>query len=318
MKNTLAALALCALAPAAFAGEDLAFVVLGDWGWNGYKNQKLVADKMAEEAEAIDISFIVSTGDNFQVNGVRSVQDPLWNRSFENVYTHPVLEKDWYPVLGNHDYRGSTQAQIDYSKISRRWNLPARYYSIKQSVSDHADLEMFFLDTSPFQTRYHGKKKAGAYPDVPSQDTTAQLRWVDSALTASKAKWKLVFGHHPLHSGGEKHGQETGDMRRLFSERFEKLGVTAYFCGHDHHMEHVAPKGSAVQYFVNGAHSLRNATPGPDTRFCKVTAGFTTVQVREDSLIVRFLDTHRKVLHRAALAPRLETASRTVAVPLAK
>jgi hypothetical protein len=95
-------------------------------------------------------------------------------------------------------------------------------------------------------------------------------------------------------------------MRRLFSRRFDTLGVNAYFCGHDHHMEHLAPKGTAVQYFVNGAHSLRNAKPGSDSRFCKVTAGFTTVQVREDSLVVRFLDTHRKVLHRAALAPRVK------------
>lgn len=309
MRNLLAALLLGTCASSVLAGEELSFVVLGDWGWNGYKNQRLVAERMAEEAEAIDISFIVSTGDNFQVNGVRSVQDPLWNRSFESIYTHPILEKDWYPVLGNHDYRGSTQAQIDYSKISRRWNLPARWYSVKQRVSDTVDAELFFLDTSPFQSRYHGKKKQGAYPEVPAQDTAAQLRWVDSALSASKARWKLVFGHHPLYSGGEKHGSETGDMRRLFQDRFEKLGVTAYFCGHDHHMEHVAPKGSAVHYFVNGAHSLRKAVPGPDTRFCKVTAGFTTVQVREDTLVVRFLDTHRKVQHRAALAPRTVSPS---------
>ena len=109
-------------------------------------------------------------------------------------------------------------------------------------------------------------------------------------------------------------GTDVCDIRRIaqtmerrgdrFAERFEKYGVTAYFAGHDHHMEHVAPKGYHFQQFVDGAHSVRSATPGPDSRFCKAVPGFATVQVREDSLVVRFLDGKRYQLYRAAVAPR--------------
>ncbi len=73
--------------------------------------------------------FIVSTGDNFYPNGVRSIMDHNWIASFENIYTAHSLQTDWYVVLGNHDYGGDPQAEIDYSEVDRRWNMPARYYS---------------------------------------------------------------------------------------------------------------------------------------------------------------------------------------------
>lgn len=296
-------LALAGMACVAQAGDGkgISFVAFGDWGWNGHENQKVLAQAIGDEADAIDIDFVVTLGDNFQVNGVRSVQDPLWRLSFEDIYTASVLERNWYPVLGNHDYHGSPQAEIDYTAISRRWNLPSHWYAVKQKVGKE-EMEMFFLDTPPFQTKYWAKK--WAYPELSKQDTSAQLHWIDSAMSASKAKWKLVFGHHPLWSGGSKHGKETGDMQRLFAERFEKYGVTAYFAGHDHHMEHIAPKGYHFQQFVDGAHSVRPATPGPETRFCKSVPGFATVQVREDSLVVRFVDAKRHQLYRTAIAPR--------------
>ena len=40
----------------------------------------------------------------------------------------------WYGVLGNHEYRGNTQAMMDYSEISRRWNMPDRYYTLLRAV----------------------------------------------------------------------------------------------------------------------------------------------------------------------------------------
>ena len=33
---------------------------------------------MDKVAQIIDPKFIVSVGDNFQINGVQSTQDPLW------------------------------------------------------------------------------------------------------------------------------------------------------------------------------------------------------------------------------------------------
>ncbi len=85
------------------SSKAINFLVVGDWGRNGQFKQQEVADRMGEAAEQLDAQFILSTGDNFYVNGVASVDDDAWNSSFENVYKAHSLMVDWHPVLGNHD-----------------------------------------------------------------------------------------------------------------------------------------------------------------------------------------------------------------------
>ncbi|HTF80063.1 MAG TPA: metallophosphoesterase, partial [Cytophagales bacterium] len=106
------------------AKDAYVFFVIGDWGRNGEENQTEVAKSMKWCAERIDPRFIISTGDNFYTYGVASIDDPQWMSSYENIYKGNALHIEWYPVLGNHDYLGNTQAQIDYTKKSRRWVMP--------------------------------------------------------------------------------------------------------------------------------------------------------------------------------------------------
>ncbi len=74
------------------------FYILSDWGFNGHFQQLEVAQAMSVAAETASPKMIISCGDNFQVNGVQSVNDPLWMTNFEQVYTHPGLLVDWYAV----------------------------------------------------------------------------------------------------------------------------------------------------------------------------------------------------------------------------
>ena len=112
-----------------YVEDSFSFIVLGDFGRVGDYYQKDVAREMGHATIALDAEFIISVGDNFYPNGVQSTQDYHWISSFESIYKDPGLYTDWYVALGNHDYRGNVQAQIDYSNISRRWNMPDRYYS---------------------------------------------------------------------------------------------------------------------------------------------------------------------------------------------
>ena len=84
---------------------------------------------MGEMAEEVGPECVIAAGDVHHFEGVRSVDDPLWMTNYELIYSHPELMIDWYPICGNHEYRGSTQAVLDYARVSRRWEMPARYYT---------------------------------------------------------------------------------------------------------------------------------------------------------------------------------------------
>src|SRR5580704_18117276 len=136
-------------------GPSLNFLAVGDWGRHGHDHQRDVAVHMGESAELLGARFVISVGDNFYVNGVASVDDPAWKTSFEDVYTAPSLQVPWHVALGNHDYRGSAQAQLDYSATSSRWRLPARWYSVTEYTPDRAQVEIFVVDTSPMIRSYY-------------------------------------------------------------------------------------------------------------------------------------------------------------------
>jgi UDP-2,3-diacylglucosamine pyrophosphatase LpxH len=265
--------------------KGLQFSVLGDWGWNGKRNQTEVAKIMAKHGVG---GFIISAGDNFQVVGVRSTQDPLWMLNYEMPFSDPSLECEWYVALGNHDYKGEVQAEIDYTKISRRWNMPARYFAVHKKINDTTSADFYIIDTSPFQSAYYKTDEH----HVMGQDTSKQMRWIDSCLTNSKSRWKIVVGHHPVYSSGSAHGKETGDMETRFAKFFDDKGVDAYFCGHDHDFEYLKAQGSRVNYFVCGTVEVRPMVePIPQTVFAKSIPGFTKVLLTPEKMKVSMIDT---------------------------
>jgi len=240
--------------------KPLRFMVFGDWGRNGEDFQKEVAGRMGIVAKKFKPEFIISTGDNFYPNGVRSTRDYNWQASFENIYTAHALQEDWFVVLGNHDYRGDPQAEIDYSAIDRRWNMPARYYSKVFYIHDDSTLGVLlvFIDTTPFLSEYY----AGDKHQVRGQDTAGQRIWLERTLAEAPAniKWKLVFGHHPVYTGGGRmKAPETIEMKNLFRPIFEKYHVNAYICGHDHNLQYIKPPGFTY-YIVSGAGSELSRT----------------------------------------------------------
>jgi len=263
------------------------FFVIGDWGRSGEYNQKETGEQMNNYAEEFHPKFIISTGDNFYENGVASIDDPQWNSSFENVYSGANLQRDWYVILGNHDYRGNPQAEIDYSKKSRRWNMPSRYYSMVEKINDSVSILFVYLDTNPFIAKYQKKKER--YADLGTQDTTKQLKWLDELLSNSKEKWKVVIGHHPVYSTGSEHGN-TEEMLAVLKPRLEKYKVDLYLAGHEHDLQHQKPEGT-VDYIVSGAGSSTRPTSKKEmTKFAEAVSGFAAFTCTSDSLTTYFIN----------------------------
>jgi tartrate-resistant acid phosphatase type 5 len=277
----------------------LNFLVFGDWGRNGEKDQLAVAAQMAAAAKDLEAKFIISVGDNFYEDGVASVDDPQWQASFEKVYAAPPLQVPWHVVFGNHDYHGDCDAQIAYHQVSPRWNLPARYYTRTERLDSGGPAEFFFLDTTPMAKL--DDDEAAFHGNVNSQHVPAQVAWLDAALAASTAPWKIVVAHHPVYSGGP-HGDTPYIIEHILP-LLEKHQVQVYFNGHDHDLQHL--QAGKVNLFCSGAGSKPRETKNtPHTRFAKGCSGFITVALQADQMDVRMIDDHGRLLYTATV-PRV-------------
>jgi len=291
--KTAAASAL-PLAPAA-AAESLNFVLIGDWGRAGRDNQLDVARQLGQTAAAIGSKFTVSMGDNFYENGVTGLDDPYWHTSFENIYTAPALQSPWKIILGNHDYRGNVQAQLDYSAQSSRWRLPARYYVDSQKLPDGGTADFFYVDTSPFIQKY-----AGTRTDISGQDTNAQLSWLEQALSTSTAPWKIVIGHHPIYTAlapEQNYDHDQPDLIARLDPLLRAHNIRIYINGHDHNLQSVTVNG--INYVTNGAGSATYQPTSAVIRggFVSGNHGFMTIALSSEKLDYALVDMTGKTLY---------------------
>ncbi len=283
--------------------EGINFLVIGDWGRDGKFHQRDVAEQMGKTAEREHSRFVMTVGDNFYDDGVHSVTDRQWKTSFEDIYTAQSLMIPWYVALGNHEYRGDPQAQIDYTKTSTRWNMPARYFTETIKIDDTTSVEFFFLDTTPLIGGYYSQDIYKA--QVTTQDSARQLRWLDSALAASTAQWKIAVGHHPVYSDSPSYPPITEPIPEMVNRvlpLFKKYHVQLYICGHDHNMQHLRSDG--MDFFVDGAGSQTEPT-GTDSRtlFSKgKTSGYLSVSMTSTQLAAQFIDYEGNTLYSTQIA----------------
>ena len=276
---------------------DVNLFMANDLGRNGYYEQKTIAELMGVMGETIGPEAVVAVGDVHHFEGVVSTQDPLWMTNYELIYSHPELMITWLPVLGNHEYRGNTQAVLDYRNISRRWEMEGRYYT-KVYDDNGVSIRLVLIDTTPLINRYHN---SSTYPDVDSQDIDAQLKWIDKTLNEATEDWVIVAGHHPMYADTKKDLIEQKDMQeRLLPilQRY-KSKVAMYVCGHIHNFQHIRRGNDGIDYVVNSSASLaRKVNPTEGTIFCSPAEGFSVVSATKKQLNLYMIDKKGEVIHK--------------------
>ena len=276
---------------------DVNLFIANDLGRNGYYEQKTIAELMGVMGETIGPEAVVAAGDVHHFEGVVSTQDPLWMTNYELIYSHPELMITWLPVLGNHEYRGNTQAVLDYRNISRRWEMEGRYYT-KVYDDNGVSIRLVLIDTTPLINRYHN---SSTYPDVDSQDIDAQLKWIDKTLNEATEDWVIVAGHHPMYADTKKDLIEQKDMlERLLPilQRY-KSKVAMYVCGHIHNFQHIRRGNDGIDYVVNSSASLaRKVNPTEGTIFCSPAEGFSVVSATKKQLNLYMIDKKGEVIHK--------------------
>lgn len=277
-------------------GKTVNFYLANDLGRNGYYDQKPIAELMGQMAETVDIECVVAAGDVHHFEGVRSVNDPLWMTNYELIYSHPELMIPWYPILGNHEYRGNSQAVLDYGKVSARWDIEDRYYT-KVIEDDDVTVRLVMVDTAPMIDKY--REDTEKYPDACKQDLNKQLAWIDSILTNAKEDWVLVVGHHPIYAETSKSNSERADLqKRLDSILRKHNNVAMYLCGHIHNFQHIRVKGSNIDYVVNSSGSLsRDVKPIEGTKFCSGEEGFSLITADKKEIDLHMINKEGKVIY---------------------
>jgi predicted phosphodiesterase len=176
-----------------------------------------------------------------------------------------------FPCIGNHEK--------NHPHYYKYFSLPKPEYYYSYT---YGNAEFFSLDTNKERNL------------TPSGE---QYKWLDKALAASTAKWKVCYHHHPVYSSDEddygntwKEGTTSGDVRvRHFLELYEKHNVDVVFNGHIHVYERTWPiRGGKVDQkdgivhvtSGGGGGGLENFAPTPaffkqefrsDFHFCYVT-----------------------------------------------
>lgn len=279
--------------------QPAGFVALGDWGRRGDPVQSAVARGLSAAAREVASRFVIAAGDNFYPAGVASVRDAHWKDSFEAVYVDPALRTPWLAALGNHDYRGVPDAQVAYTRLSRRWRMPSRYYRASGAALGVPDLDLFVLDTSPLVDDANLDERVqqlcrGHWWEAKADP---QIAWLRSALARSQARWKIVVGHHPIYSGA--HGDSPILIARV-APLLEAFGVQAYINGHDHDLQHI--RRGAVDYVCTGAGSDGGRVrPIPGTRFCLGQPGFAAFRLGAETLELQFRDAGGRIVYSAAI-----------------
>lgn len=273
----------------------LTFFIANDLGRNGYYQQKKIAELMGDMAETIGPECIIAAGDIHHFSGVESVYDPLWLTNYEQVYSHPELMIPWLPICGNHEYRGNTQAVLDYSKISRRWRIDEKYYS-RAYQKKGTSIRLIWLDTTPLIQRY--RKDPVTYPDAYKEDADKQLAWLDSTLNVAKEQWVVVIGHHPLYAQTDKPIEERTDLQKTVGEVLRKHHVDMYVCGHIHNFQHIRMAGDNIDYLVNSSASLaRPVKPIEGTQFSSSDEGFAVLSVNKKALTLSLINYEGKIIY---------------------
>lgn len=278
--------------PSRLSSGNLNFIVASDMGKRGVSEQKNIAEVMGQIAKQNKIDFLAVAGDPIHDDGVKSVEDDEWKLKIENVYTAPSLYSiPWYVIPGNHEYRGSVQAIMDYSQKSKRWNAPARYYTIEKDIGKSGQKALFvFIDTTPLIDKY---RNSDEYSDAGKQSFEQQLHWLDSVLVVSNDRWKIVIGHHPVYAYTEKDEDERTDMQKRVGVILENRKADFYICGHIHNFQYIKPQGCNVNYVVNSSASQSRPVKKTDgTVFCNPDPGFTIFSIGNKTCAFSFIN-HR-------------------------
>lgn len=173
-----------------------------------------------------------------------------------------------YPTFGNHDVP-QIGAQLKLFGADRT------FYNIKSG-----ELEIFVLYSENFNQ--------------------AQRDWLEEALKASSARWKIVALHRPLYSSG-LHGSARA-LRLSLEPLLTQYKVALVLAGHDHEYERLEAKGITHIVSGGGGAYLRDFfLVQPQSKVRKVSPNYLILEATAEKLSVTALNDKNEVLDKVEI-----------------
>lgn len=233
------------------------FAVIGDSG-TGDKHQYAIARQMVSWHDRLPYDLVLMLGDN--------IYGFLWGggnkKDFEKKFDRPYAELlargvVFRAALGNHDthHRDGRDLIEAYDRFHIDGQQGYYNFTAGESGTGMPLVEFFVLNTIRLEKNKRDPE---------------QLAWLARTLEASDARWRIVYGHHPLYSSGGRHASDVrmrGKLLPLLQGAMQSSAprVHAVLAGHDHIYQRFHPQ-QGIAYFVCGSSGkLRrgDARPSP-------------------------------------------------------
>jgi tartrate-resistant acid phosphatase type 5 len=251
------------------ADQAVRIVGMGDFG-SGSDSQREVAAAIVTMGKADPFDLGLTFGDNFYPSGMKGPDDPRWRDWWETLYG--PLGITFYPTMGNHEWYSDDGAVSEIIYHSPTWRFPSPYYTFTAGP-----VQFFAIDTSEI--------------------SEAQILWLDRAIASSTARWKVVYGHHPIFAP-ERNAKAGAYLKYMQARLWPVIRgrVDAYLCGHQHAMAHMEPR-DGVHFFMSGGGGAplgKVAKRDTGALFAESTFGFLTLEADSSKMTIAIFDTDGK------------------------
>ena len=279
-------------------GPEFDVLVLGDWG-TGDEGQRALAQVMSRVHAASPPGLVLTVGDNFYPRGVSGLLDPQWETTFGDVYQGGFWDAVTFrPTFGNHDHLGNAYAQIQYSRLEPRWQMPDSAYAFSENLPDGGEVLFIALDTEALSDEAERRRRAA---------------WLDSIAGEGRARgvdWIVAYGHHPIETVG-RHGR-SDSARSAILPPMRAYGLL-YLAGHKHSLELIEVEpglftgvcgggaGDDNDYGVGGSENLVAAFTG---------GGWCFLRIWREALAIDYYDVEGNMRYREVLRPEDNPARR--------
>jgi tartrate-resistant acid phosphatase type 5 len=267
---------------ATLADEGVILYALGNTAADP-AGQAKVSLAMNQAAASDKPSAILLLGDNFYPDGLRELGDSKIISQFTAPYQADHLQVPFYACLGNRDRRGNPRLQLESKIKDPRWHLPYFNYSFTPDSKQAKLVEVFVIDTSTAIS-------------APEQFTKS-IALLGNQIETSKARWKIVAGHHPIHSGGEPSPRWSHPREELLAA-LTSYHVDLYLCSGDHHME-MGAIDKHLAYAIAGTGSALGGKviQATGSHFAARELGFLKLAFTPEALAASFVNEHGEQIY---------------------